>query len=256
MIYDDMKHRIALLLTAAVMSVSFCGCSSSGSSSSSSAEQTSAAEEREINHSDDHSVLFILEGVQEQPATFLLMRSVPVDGELVFAGIPSNASYNEKTVGELYEEKKARAAVSLAESMLDISIDWFMELSQDSFVQLCDMVSGGSSGRSILESITSGEGVTENQRADNAAEIISDMVEEAGGNYLADNIDGAFSILIRSTNNDIDQSDFDEKSYAIKSMLRSGAKPEKYSFEGTSTDSDFSFFIDEDSAAEFREKYY
>ena len=101
-----MKHRIALLLTAAVMSVSFCGCASSGSSSSSSAEQTTAAEEREITHSDDHSVLFILEGAQEQPATFLLMRSVPVDGELVFAGIPSNASYDEKTVGELYEEKK------------------------------------------------------------------------------------------------------------------------------------------------------
>lgn len=247
-----MKRSIALLLTA-VIAAAVSGCGALGSSSSS-ADSSSVAGENKITRADDHSILFVLDG---EPASFMLMRSEPYDGELVFAGIPSDTMNDGHTLSELFSQGGGRFAESFTEQALDIDIDWYMVLTQGSFIQLCDMVSGDSedySGREVLGMITASGGMDEKQRADHAAEVVSAMVEAAGGEYLAKNIDGAFPILIRSTDNDIVQSDYDSKSYAIKELLRGLDDVTVYSFEGEYTEAGFA--LSKDSADEFREEYY
>ena len=259
----DILRRSGALLTGAVL-LTPAGCGVTESSTSSEEEPTTVVQEQErpLTHEDDHSVLFILSGSGDVPGTFVLMRSVPVDGELVFAGIPANSADESggrtRVLSESFEQGGGPSAESFVENVLDIDIDWYMTLEPETFVQLCDMASGGGSpsGREILAQVTDTSSGTEQERADKAAEIIINMVESAGGDYLADNIDGAFPIISRGSDNDISQSDFDGKSYAIKSVLRSGNTGESYRFEGVSTDSDFLFSIDDESAAEFREKYY
>lgn len=247
-----MKHRIAFWLLAVIITVSCCGCSIKGGSSSSGS--SSSAEAGEMTHKADHSIFFMLEG---EPATFVLMRSVPVEGKLVFAGLPSDLTDGHNTLLEMYTNEKRSLTQSYTQNIIKADIDWYMSLPRDSFVQLCDMAAGGNggfSGQELLSRITDTSAGSEKQRADNAAELISGMVESAGGSYLADNIDGAFPILIRSTDNNISQKNYDARSYAIKELLRDLDHASVYSFDGEYTDD--GFVISKDSLADFREKYY
>ncbi len=174
--------------------------------------------------------------------TFMLMRSMPVDKQIVFIGLPDNmlAGEENKTLAEIYEKSGGGELKSATEFSLEIPIDRYMIFDSDSFQKLCNIMGGvnfavpgkidglkKSDGLQYLsadqiEKIIKfgGFGGGEIQRVSTATSLITAMVNQTSGSRIADNLDNTFETMVNSTKTDISALDYQQKKYAVKFLLK------------------------------------
>jgi hypothetical protein len=177
--------------------------------------------------------------VTPEPYTFMIMRSVPVNRQITFIGLPSNTVSGEKTYSEIYQKSGAADLCPAVSGSLEIDVDKYMVLDSEAFQKLCNVLGGVNfvvpgdisgfskdSGEQYLgpqqiENLISYGGFTgEIQRVSTAASLMTDMLNQASGTRIADNLDNTFEQLINMTDSNISALDYENKKAAVKYLLK------------------------------------
>ena len=178
----------------------------------------------------------------DAPYTFIIMRSEPINKKLTFLGIPCNMQIgtDNKKADDIYIEKGTTALESSIEYTLGINIDRHMKFNTEAFTKLCNIIGGVTfavpggidgidsssdqqylSAKQIEAIISSGSYAGgELQRISTAASIVSAMLNQANGERIAGNLDNSFEALSSMTESNISATDYSNRKYAIKFMLR------------------------------------
>ncbi len=178
----------------------------------------------------------------QQPYTFMLMRSEPVNKKILFMGIPSNMLLGEsnKQAQDIYVDNGTSALVSSIEFSLGITVDRHMTLNTESFKKICNVLGGVTFAvpkdvktikQTDSEQYLSAEQVAEIvscasysggelQRISTASSLITAMANQTSGERIAGNLDNIFNTIINMTESDISAVDYKERKYAIKFMLK------------------------------------
>ena len=231
-------------------------------------------------YEDNHTILFILdEPEQKCSETFVLMRSIPKDKKLVFAGVPANTitviDGQQASLKESYTNGGESAAVSFINTLFEIEIDRYMKLDSASFIKVCDILGGvtyavpeevegfGSDGTGqFLNAEQIDRFVTypffengESQRAYTASAVISDMVNQSDGVRLADSLDNSFNTVVNMTNTNITAVDYKKRKVAVKNMLERGSSISSFFIiDGTNSEEDF--IPNKATIADFKDRFF
>lgn len=182
------------------------------------------------------------EKVYPEPYTFIVMRSTPVDKQIMFMGIPSNmlVGNDNKRAKDIYESSGAAGVSQSIEYSLGIEIDRYAVFDSESFKKACNIMGGvtyavpkGIKGipesdseqylsPEQIEKIISFGGYSggEIQRISTASAIVTAMMNQTSGVRIAENLDNTFETLINLIKSDISAVDYNDKKYAIKFMLK------------------------------------
>lgn len=182
------------------------------------------------------------ETYSQQPYTFMIMRSEPVNKQLLFMGIPSNMLVGEsnKQAQDIYVDNGTATLTSSIEYTLGIKIDRHMTLNTESFQKICNVLGGvtfavpkdvktvaQADGEQYLSAEQVAEIVScdnysggELQRISTVSSLITAMVNQTSGERIAGNLDNIFNTIINMTESDISAIDYNNRKYAIKFMLK------------------------------------
>ncbi|MDE6103056.1 MAG: LCP family protein [Oscillospiraceae bacterium] len=174
--------------------------------------------------------------------TFIVMRSTPVDKQILFMGIPSNmlVGNDNKMAKDIYESSGAAGISQSIEYSLGIEIDRYAVFDSESFKKACNIMGGvtyavpkGVKGvpesdseqylsPEQIEKIISYGGYSggEIQRISTASAIVTAMMNQTSGTRIAENLDNTFETLINLIKSNISAVDYNDKKYAIKFMLK------------------------------------
>ncbi len=180
--------------------------------------------------------------VYPEPYTFIVMRSTPVDKQMMFMGIPSNmlVGNDNKKAKDIYESSGAAGISQSIEYSLGIEIDRYAVFDSESFKKACNIMGGvtyavpkGVKGipdsdseqylsPEQIEKIISYGGYSggEIQRISTASAIVTAMMNQTSGVRIAENLDNTFETLINLIKSDISAVDYNDKKYAIKFMMK------------------------------------
>lgn len=180
--------------------------------------------------------------VYPEPYTFIVMRSTPVDKQMMFMGIPSNmlVGNDNKKSKDIYESSGAAGISQSIEYSLGIEIDRYAVFDSESFKKACNIMGGvtyavpkGVKGipdsdseqylsPEQIEKIISYGGYSggEIQRISTASAIVTAMMNQTSGVRIAENLDNTFETLINLIKSDISAVDYNDKKYAIKFMMK------------------------------------
>lgn len=180
--------------------------------------------------------------VYPEPYTFIVMRSTPVDKQMMFMGIPSNMLVGDdnKKAKDIYESSGAAGISQSIEYSLGIEIDRYAVFDSESFKKACNIMGGvtyavpkGVKGipdsdseqylsPEQIEKIISYGGYSggEIQRISTASAIVTAMMNQTSGVRIAENLDNTFETLINLIKSDISAVDYNDKKYAIKFMMK------------------------------------
>ena len=234
----------------------------------------------EISYEDSHTVLFILETPDDLSVhTFLLMRSVPIDKNIMFVGIPSNtsASFNGKytQLGTVYEQGGEAEAMEFVEQLFKVDINKYMTFSPDSLLEITDIFGGVTytpdiripgvceegverimNGKQLEKYITfSGFPDGGMQRAFNTGSIIAAMINQSDGQRIADNLDLYFNTIVNMTDTNITAVDYKKYKSPVKYMFEKGTAIASFSYM-TGSNSGDDFFADIDFCTSLKEEYF
>lgn len=179
--------------------------------------------------------------IEPKPYTFVLMRSIPVNKQMIFTGLPDNmiaGEYNQ-SLAEIYESAGAAELKAACEYTLEVPVDRYMVFDSASFRKMCNIMGGvefavtkdiGSlkqsagiqylSAEQIEDVLTFGDYGGEIQRVSTATSLLTAMANQANGARIADNLDNTFNSMVNSNKTDISAIDYQEHKYAIKFMLK------------------------------------
>lgn len=182
------------------------------------------------------------ETYSQQPYTFMIMRSEPVNKQLLFMGIPSNMLVGEsnKQAQDIYVDNGTATLSSSLEYTLGIKIDRHMTLDTEAFEKICNVLGGvtfavpkdvktiaQADGEQYLSAQQTAEIIScgnysggELQRISTASSLITAMVNQTSGERIAGNLDNIFNTIINMTESDISAIDYNNRKYAIKFMLK------------------------------------
>lgn len=180
--------------------------------------------------------------IYPEPYTFIVMRSTPVDKQILFMGIPSNmlVGNDNKMAKDIYESSGAAGISQSIEYSLGIEIDRYAVFDSESFKKACNIMGGvtyavpkGVKGipesdseqylsPEQMEKIISYGGYSggEIQRISTASAIVTAMMNQTSGVRIAENLDNTFETLINLIKSNISAVDYNDKKYAIKFMLK------------------------------------
>lgn len=202
---------------------------------------------------DNHTILLILDerdnsSVERKCATtYVLMRSVPHKKSMLFIGIPSNSisfiNGQQQRLNDAYDRGGAVAAKDFVANTLDLEIDKYIVFKSDAFRRVCDIF-GNVRAYPVDAEIANfkGDGSLQNMSADqietyvtyslfkrgeydraiNAANILSYLVNGTTGARIAESLDRYFDEIINKTTSDITAVDYDKRKDAIKYMFNYG----------------------------------
>jgi len=178
----------------------------------------------------------------QQPYTFMIMRSEPVNKKLVFMGIPSNMLVGEtnKQAQDIYVDNGVSTLAGSLEYSLGIAVDRYMKLNTESFQKICNILGGVTFAvPKDVETVSVGEGEQylsaeqvceivscgsysggELQRISTVSSLMTAMLNQTSGERIAGNLDNIFNTMINMTESDISAIDYNEKKYAVKFMLK------------------------------------
>ncbi len=179
---------------------------------------------------------------KQQPYTFMIMRSEPVNKKLLFMGIPSNMLVGEsnKQAQDIYVDNGTATLASSIEYSLGIAVDRHMTLNTESFQKLCNILGGVTfavpkdvetitrtdgeqylSAEQVCEIVSCGSYAGgELQRISTVSSLMTAMLNQTSGERIAGNLDNIFNTMINMTESDISAIDYNERKYAIKFMLK------------------------------------
>lgn len=182
------------------------------------------------------------ETYSQQPYTFMIMRSEPVDKKMIFMGIPSNMLVGEsnRQAQDIYLDNGTSALSSSIEFTLGIPIDRYMKLSTESFEKLCNILGGVTfavpkdvktitptdgeqylSAEQVAEIVSCGSySGGELQRISTVSSLVTAMMNQTSGERIAGNLDNIFNTMINMTESDISAIDYNDRKYAVKFMLK------------------------------------
>lgn len=214
---------------------------------------------------DNHTILMILDDPEiDSPATFVLMRSLPVEKKLLFIGIPTNTialiDDKQQSMSGAYTQGGPQSAVDFVQKIFGITIDRYIKFNSASLIKTCDILGGvtypvkadivgfksdGSdqylNSEQILKLITYSlfdDG--EIQRAYIASSIAADMMNQADGARIADRLDDSFNTIINMSETDITSIDYKNRKVAVKNMLERGTKIASFLImDGQKAEADF-----------------
>lgn len=233
-------------------------------------------------YEDNHTIFLILdEPDQKCPCTFLLMRSIPKDKKILFFGIPTNTialvDGKQQSLRKAYESGGATAVVTLAQQMFEIEIDRYMKLDSDTFVKVCDLLGGvtypvtaeiaGFSNDGAEQYLSGSQIETlvtyplydggEVERAYISSSLASNMVNQADGKRVADQLDTSFNTIINmlGNNTNVTAVDYKNRKAAIKNMFERGNSIATFIVvDGTIADSDF--ILNSTFVSQLKEQYF
>ncbi len=178
----------------------------------------------------------------QQPYTFMLMRSEPVNKKILFMGIPSNMLLGEsnKQAQDIYVDNGTSALLKSIEFSLGITVDRHMTLDTEAFKKVCNILGGVTfavpkdvktvqqtdseqylSAEQVAEIVSCGSySGGETQRISTVCSLMASMVNQTSGERIAGNLDNIFNTIINMTEGDISAIDYNERKYAIKFMLK------------------------------------
>lgn len=213
-------------------------------------EETTEAESEEDSEEGDEEEeeIYDWEVIEEEeeeiapkPYTFVLMRSVPVDKQMIFTGLPDNmiAGEDSRSLADIYESDGAAELKAACEYTLEVPVDRYMVFNTTSFRKMCNIMGGvefavtkdiGSIKQSagmqylgaeqIEDVITFGGYGGEIQRVSTVSSLLAAMANQTSGTRIADNLDNTFNLMVNSNDTDISALDYQEHKYAIKFMLK------------------------------------
>lgn len=233
-----------------------------------------------ITYEDSHTVLLVLETPDEhRSVTFAVMRSVPKEKKLVFAGIPANTlgtfDGRDAALSKVYGKGGAGDAVEFLERILDVDIDRYIVFDKDSFNKICDMLGGvtytpgvqisglgdpdkahymvGSQIKKLITYPSFKDG--EMQRAYNTGEVLAAMVNQTDYMRLSDNLDLYFDVIKEIPDTDITAADFKSKKNGVRYMFRKGRAVAEYAYVTGKSRGGY-FVIDESFCRSFKKDYF
>ncbi|MCM1506547.1 MAG: LCP family protein [Ruminococcus flavefaciens] len=218
-----------------------------------------------VSAEDNHTILLILdEPDQKCSATFVLMRSKPVEKRLLFIGIPTNTisiiDGQQEHIQNSYDRGGAQAAVNFVNQTFGITVDRYMKFDSESFRKVCDILGGVTyfvepniagfkkeGGEEYLNSRQIETLVTypmfngrEVQRAYTASSILASMVNQTDGKRVADNFKTSFDSIINMINTDVTAVDYKNRQYGIRNMLENGTSIANFIImDGETSNDDF-----------------
>lgn len=211
------------------------------------AQESEAEEEVSDEEAEEEEEIYDWEVIEEEveiepkPYTFVLMRSIPINKQMIFTGLPDNmiaGEYNQ-SLADIYESAGAAELKAACEYTLEVPVDRYMVFDSASFRKMCNIMGGvefavtkdiGSlkqsagmqylSAEQIEDVLTFGDYGGEIQRVSTAASLLTAMANQANGTRIADNLDNTFNSMVNSNDTDISAIDYQEHKYAIKFMLK------------------------------------
>ncbi|MBQ3566841.1 MAG: LCP family protein [Oscillospiraceae bacterium] len=205
-------------------------------------EEDGYSDEEEYEWEEDSEEEEEKETYSQQPYTFMIMRSEPVNKQILFMGIPSNMLVGEsnKQAQDIYVDNGTATLTSSLEYTLGIKIDRHMTLNTESFKKICNVLGGvtyavpkdvktiaQADGEQYLSAEQAAEIIScanysggELQRISTASSLITAMVNQTSGERIAGNLDNIFNTIINMTESDISAIDYNNRKYAIKFMLK------------------------------------
>lgn len=218
-----------------------------------------------VSAEDNHTVLLILdEPEQKCSATFVLMRSKPIEKRVIFIGIPTTTisiiDGQQEHIQNSYDRGGAQAAVNFVNQTFGITVDRYIRFDSESFRKVCDVLGGVTyfvepdiagfkkeGGEEYLNSRQIETLITypmfngrEVQRAYTASSILSAMLNQTDGKRVADNFRTSFDSIINMVTTDITAVDYKNRQYAIRNMLENGTSIANFFIlDGENSNDDF-----------------
>ncbi len=221
----------------------------------------------------------------QQPYTFMLMRSEPVNKKILFMGIPSNilVGKNNKQAQDVYINNGTSALASSIEFSFGINVDRYMTLDTEGFKKVCNVLGGVKnfgipgcvntdaptdseqylSTEQIIDIVSCGNYPGgELDRISTVSALVTAMVNQTSGARIAGNLDNTFDNIIKIADTNISASDYKDRKYAIKFMLEysdseDSEKPaERAFFETVYGEEDGSDFVADKYFAEDIQVYF
>ncbi|MBQ8182084.1 MAG: LCP family protein [Ruminococcus sp.] len=242
-----------------------------------------------VSAEDDHTVLLILSTPDKEcKSTFMLMRSMPEDKEILFVGIPANTiavidGKQHSLEGSFKEDGKGAKAAEFVEAVMGVPVERYMTFNSEAFRRVCDMTGctkqypvdipfGGFKGDGSRENLNSEQMETyvtysmfpngEADRAFKAAALMQYMVNGADAQAVADHLEANFDQIINhsgiSTN--ITRADYSRLKHAIKYLFECAAEyriqPAMAYKLNSGKDAGNDFIISDVQIAELKKEYF
>lgn len=205
-------------------------------------EAKNNSEEFKPGESNNTTVLVVFDVDDEALRdTFMVFRTYATNGRFVSIPISNDMMYQtdlQKTkMSDIYKKGGVIELEHAVSKTLDIKIDRYIKLNNETFTLLCDVLGGVSynvpsglrglnEGTQYLSSefiikFISNKKFTEPDRTEAAGNIISQMITQTSGNRLIDVLDYTFDRLINaSSETDITSIDYEKQKSTLVYMLK------------------------------------
>ena len=252
-------------------------------------KEAPAKDVQTVSYKDNHTVLLILSTPDKDcKSTFLLMRSMPEDKQILFIGIPSNTiavidGKQQSMEGAFKADGKGAKAAEFVEAVMGIPVERYMTFDSESFRRVCDMTGcvkqypvdiafGGFSGNGSRENLNAEQIETyvtysmfpngESDRAFKAAALMQYMVNGADAQAVADRLDANFDQIINHAGifTNITRADYTRLKYAIKYLFECVAEykmqPAMAYKLNSGKDAGSDFIISQTQIEELKKEYF
>lgn len=169
--------------------------------------------------------------------TFAILRTSAIDKSLIFIPISNDVLNNGKKMSEIFKKGGAIELKKAVAGTYNINIDRYMTFNDEALTILCDVLGGvnynvpnGMRGMNVgmqylnseyIIKLISNPNFAEDARTVTVGSLFSDMISQASGTRIADNIDYTFNKLINVVKTDISSIDFSSQRKAIEYIFRS-----------------------------------
>lgn len=205
--------------------------------------------------------------------SFAVLRTSATSKSLIFIPISNNLLYGNKKMSDVYNKGGIIDLKTAVEETLEIKIDRYMKLNDESFSLICtalggvnynvpDGLKGLNEGTQYLSSdfilkLISNKRFEEDSRTVTIGNVLAEMISQTTGSRVVDALDYTFNSLINIVETDITFIDYDNQkdaieyifnsnqiksSYRVPSGERIGEKPN----EGIKVDKAFIELLDEE----------
>lgn len=224
--------------------------------------------------SDSTTILFIVDlDDTDGQDTFMLLRAMPIVD--TFACVPiANSTLatfenSSDTVGNIYLKNGVSGVRTAIENTLEVKIDKYVRLNEQSFQKVCDIlggvnyyvpadVKGFNKGQMYLSSQQIQDLVThyefdDDDRSYILGSLVTSMISQTMGDRVAENLDTSFNSLINIMDTDVTTIDYQDGKKAIQYMFNSKDYIAQYKIPDGTYNADGQYIVSEDFKQELSE---
>ena len=186
----------------------------------------------------NNTLLFAFDsGDPELRDSFMLVRAIATEQKLIFIPVSNNLLYENKKMSDIYDAGGIIELEKAVEGAFDIEIDRYMDLSNDSFTVIADVLGGvnynvpdGLKGlnegtqylsSSFIIKLITNKKLEEDVRTVTIASVMSEMFKQTSGSRVCDSLDYTFNKLINlvGAGTNITSIDYSNQKKALEYIL-------------------------------------